>query len=264
MVEPRRKLRRGSLYHLEHSDDLGYLPKVPSFKHARGMRYRLLLLAVLFHRALSSAQSCQSNQYDMLDWMAPVQGMVNGHYNVVYPQAGTFYWVKGSNGYPWDVDTFDTHYIYQSITEQVWNDPYTYKTFQTALPWMPRCIKVPAVPGKLASITVDATKTWFDIHTSCTSFTSHNLGYVVNEIWGPYEKSFAGQPAAPTLTFSYRYSCDSSYSNCRYKETFAMQKANGMVQWTYYALENGEYVQVNQTTHAAAGLGSVTPVHPCW
>jgi hypothetical protein len=43
-----------------------------------------------------------------------------------------------------------------------------------------------------------------------------------------------------------------------------MQKTNGMVQWTHYALENGQYVQVNQTTHSAVALGTVTPVQPCW
>jgi hypothetical protein len=228
------------------------------------MRIQYLMLFLLSIAAVASAQTCKSNQYDMLNWMAPEIATVNGHYNVMFPQTGTFYWVKSANGYPWDVDTFDSNYIYQSITEQDWNDPHTYKIFETAMPWMPRCINIPATPGKIASITVDATKTWFDIHSSCTSFTSQNLGYVVNEIWGPYQQSIAGQAAAATLTLSYRYSCDSSYDSCRYKETFAMQPGNGMVQWTYYELENGEYVQLNQTTHATTVSGSISPVHPCW
>jgi hypothetical protein len=42
-----------------------------------------------------------------------------------------------------------------------------------------------------------------------------------------------------------------------------MQKKKGMVQWTHYALENGQYVQVNQTTRSAVASGTVTPVHPC-
>jgi len=229
------------------------------------MRNRLLSLALLLLGSMiSAAQTCKTTQYDMLDWMAPMQSTMNGHYNVLLPNAGTFYWVKSSHGYPWDVDTFDAQYIYQSITEQDWNNPSTYKIFQVALPWMPRCIDVPAIAGKLASITVDATKTWFDIHTSCTSFTTHNLGYVVNEIWGPYEQSIGGQLAVPTLTLSYRYSCDSRYNNCSDKETFALQKGNGMVQWTHYVLVNGQYVQVNQSTHSSAKLGSITPLHPCW
>lgn len=228
------------------------------------MRTSLVLSIFFFASSLLFAQTCKSNQYDMLDWMAPQVSTFNGHYNMMYPTDGTFYWVKSSLGYPWDVDTFDAQYIYQSITEQVWNDPSTYKAFQNPLPWMPRCINVPAVPGKIAAVTLDATKTWFDIHTSCSSYTTHNLGYVINEVWGPYSESIGNQPAAPTLTLSYRYGCDNQYNNCTYKETFAMQKGNGLVQWTYYMRESGQYVQQNQSTHSAINLGSVKPVHPCW
>jgi hypothetical protein len=200
----------------------------------------------------------------MLNWMAPQLSTANGHYNVIYPSTGTFYWVKSSNGYPWDVDGFDSKYIYQSITEEDWNNPNTYKIFENALPWMPRCINVPAAPGKLASIHVPPPDTNFDIHTSCTEFTTQSLGYVVNEIWGPYNETIGRLPAAPTLTLSYNYSCDNEYNNCQYKETFAMQQSNGMVQWTYYTLHDGAYVLTNQTTHGTATLGTVKPVHPCW
>jgi len=228
---------------------------------------RSLLVALFFYLSISAAvaQTCKPNQYDMLNWMAPQVSTVNGHYNMVYSTSGTFYWVKSSNGYPWDVNTYDSKYIYQSITEQDWNNPSTYKIFEKALPWMPRCINVPAVPGKIASILVEPDDTKFDIHLSCRDYTTHNLGYVVNEIWGPYNQAVGNLPAAPTLTLSYRYSCDSAYNNCRYKETFALQRGNGLVQWTYYTLQNGKYVQVNQTNHGTtASYGSVTPLHPCW
>jgi hypothetical protein len=228
------------------------------------MRIPLIALFLFLLSGMAVGQTCKSNQYDMLDWMLPQQSTVNGHYNVLYPDSGTFYWVKGNKGYPWDVDTFDSKFIYQSITEQIWNDPTTYKIFQTPLPWMPRCIDIPSVPGKLASITVDPTKTWFDIHTSCANFTTHNLGYVVNEIWGPSVQTIGNLPPAPTLSLSYRYSCDSQYNNCHYKESFAMQKGKGLVRWTYYALQNGQYAQVNQVFHSTVTLGSVAPVHPCW
>ena len=222
------------------------------------------LILFLLAGAFCAAQTCTSTQYDMLQWMAPQSTTANGHYNVVYPSNGKFYWIKSPNGFPWDVDTFDERYIYQSITEQVWNDPTTYKIFEHALPWMPRCINVPAVPGKIASILVQPQNTNFDIHSSCASFITQNLGYVVNEIWGPYNQTIGSLPAAPTLTLSFRYSCDSTYSNCHDQETFALQKSNGMVQWTHYVLQSGVYVQVNQTTQGAATFASVAPVHPCW
>ena len=228
---------------------------------------RSLLTAFLFLCSVSAAmaQTCKANQYDMLNWMAPQVSTVNGHYNMVYSNSGTFYWVKSNQGYPWDVNTYDANYIYQSITEQDWNNPSTYKIFEKPLPWMPRCIDVPAVPGKIASILVEPDDSKFDIHLSCRDYTTHSLGYVVNEIWGPQNLAIGNLPAAPTLTLSYRYSCDSVYNNCKYKETFALQKGSGLVQWTYYTLQNGKYVQANQTNHGyPAAFGSVTPVHPCW
>jgi hypothetical protein len=94
---------------------------------------RIVALILFLIGTLASAQTCKPNQYDMLDWMLPQRATVNGHYNVIYPQTGTFYWVKGSKGFPWDVDTFDSNFIYQSITEQDWNDPNTYKI------WRKRC-----------------------------------------------------------------------------------------------------------------------------
>jgi len=230
-----------------------------------GFMQRIFLGLIFVSMAgVAAAQTCKSNQYDMLQWMAPEAATANGHYNVVYPSAGTFYWVKTDAGYPWDVDTFDRHNIYQSITEQDWGDPTTYKIFEKALPWMPRCINVPATPGKLSSILVEPQNTNFDIHTSCKTFTTENLGYIVNEVWGPYTETIGSLPAAPTLTLSYRYNCDSNYDSCHDQETFAMQRKNGMVQWTHNVLQGGVYVQVNQTTQGTAKLGSVTPVHPCW
>src|SRR5258706_2839307 len=232
------------------------------------MRIKILLVVLLAASVSlathARAQACNSKQFDMLDWMAPQAGTSNGHFNVVYPTEGKFYWVKGAAGFPWDVDNFDKRYIYQSITEQVWNDPTTYKIFQQALPWMPRCIVVRTIAGKLASIQVQPSHTNYDIHSSCTSFITQNLGYVVNEIWGPYTQTIGSLPPTPTLILSFRYSCDINYSNCLDQETFAMQKNNGLVQWTHYHLQNGVYAQVNQTTQGFDTYATVTPVHPCW
>jgi len=225
----------------------------------------LLLLLIASCGTTSFAQTCKSNQYDMLAWMAPQFATANGHWNMVYPTTGTFYWVKGSNGYPWDVDTFDANYVYQSITEEDWNNASTYKQFVSAIPWMPRCINVPTASGKLSSITLTPEQSTFNIHSSCSSYTTQNLNYVVNEIWGPYNESFGDSTTEPTLVLSYRYACDSSYSNCMYKETFALQENAGLVQWTLYQLDGGKYVQQNQTTHSETlQAGSVMPVHPCW
>ncbi len=232
------------------------------------MNFLRATVIFLFLAASSLAQVCKPNQYDMLKWMSPQMpsSTFNGHYNVLYPTSGTFYWIKSPNGFPWDVDTFDDKYVYQWITEYDWNDPTTYKIFQKPLPWMPRCVDIPQAPGKLTTITLAPEDSTYDLHTSCSSFTTKQLSYVVNELWGPSNMSFGGTPAKPTLTLVYRYACDKDYSKCTYKEEFYLQEDMGLVQWKYYALDsNGAYAQQNMSVHATTLVpGTVEPVHPCW
>ena len=227
------------------------------------MRSPKALLLVLVVSISAFGQVCKSNQYDMLDWTAPSAGLMNGHYDVIYPSTGTIYWVKSKAGYPWDVKPFDQKYIYDWGTENIWGNPYTYKNFEKAIPLMPRCVTKPSTPGKLASIRLTPAQTEFDIHSSCTSYVRHNLGYVINELWADAPMKINGF-TAPTITLAYRYSCNSTYSTCRYKEDFSFQKGFGLMQWTYWILQGGRYVQANQTTHGQVKLGTVRPVHPCW
>jgi hypothetical protein len=60
----------------------------------------------------------------MLDWMTldsdlrstyHLEGTSNPLYTSV--EAGKFYWVKGGLGYPWDIQLYDSNYIYLWITE---------------------------------------------------------------------------------------------------------------------------------------------------
>ena len=57
-----------------------------------------------------------------------------------YANIGYFLWIKGASGYPWDVKTWDTNYIYDRSTELVWTDPTSFKRFNQDLPISPRCI----------------------------------------------------------------------------------------------------------------------------
>ncbi len=210
----------------------------------------------------------------------PVQFHAIRHDELVYdglvlereiPSRGNeFYWVKGGSGYPWDVNYYDSNYIYQWATEYQWNDPTSYKAFGGAgMPWSPRCVNMPA-PGvygtKLATIT-RASSPYTVYGSNCTASSAANLGYVINEVWGPTPLSLGGSlaPNTLTLTLSYRYSCNSSYDSCKYKETFDFQRPYGLVRWIYYILQNGQYVQQNHTVYnQKVSGGAPFPDHPCW
>jgi len=97
-----------------------------------------------------STISCPSGTYDMLDWMTLDSGIRGSYYlagnaNPLYTNMGPgkFYWTKGANGTPWDIQLFDNNYIYLWITELNWNDPHTFKKFtnNTNEPLVPRCAK---------------------------------------------------------------------------------------------------------------------------
>src|SRR6266404_2766398 len=214
---------------------------------------KFLVTFLLFAASLAGAQMCPPGSVDMLAYVAPWYGSLNGHYNVVYPATGKFYWVKSNTGYPWDVDQFDRNFIYQSITEVNWTNPSAYKIFKSAMPWMPRCINT-AAPGKRSSILLTPTQSTFDIHSSCANYVTKNLGYVANEIW-----------FTPPTTFIlvYRYNCDSTFGTCNSKETFQFQPA-GLTVWTYYTLSNGIWIKQNQTIHTTLTVGFTQPIHPCW
>src|SRR5207244_2184115 len=75
-----------------------------------------------------------SGTHDMLDWMTMdsdlrsskhLTGSANPLYTLIH--SGKFYWTKGGNGYPWDIELYDNNYIYHWLTEYAWNYPTNYK-----------------------------------------------------------------------------------------------------------------------------------------
>src|SRR6266571_2436450 len=75
-----------------------------------------------------STISCPSGTHDMLDWMTMdsdlrsskhLTGSANPLYTLIH--SGKFYWTKGGNGYPWDIQLYDNNYIYLWITEYACN-----------------------------------------------------------------------------------------------------------------------------------------------
>lgn len=229
----------------------------------------LMLLAVLTFAVGSSAQTCnKANQYDMLEWMAPTQGVINGHFDSVFPTSGTFYWVKGKAGYPWDVDLFDANGIYQSTTENVWNDPHTFKRFETPRQWTPRCIDIPESPRVLSTIQHPTASTKYGIYTSCTTFTIHYLSNGLNQVVGPYMMTIGKLPPTPTLDLRWYYGCDTNYRNCHYHEDFYLQNTakRGLVSWVYSIRQaDGTYKVENTTIHDdPVKMAEIVPQHPCW
>jgi len=216
--------------------------------------------------------SCPAGTYDMLDWMTMdsdlrstyhMEGTSNPLYTVM--ESGKFHWVKGGLGYPWDIQLYDSKYIYLWITELSWTVPQSYKKFtnNTNLPLAPRC----AVAGSPGS-TLKATNTNYDLHTNCSNSCSVTLGLQtsINQVWGPYTVSLGGSLPAnlPVLVIRYNYNCNSSFASCKDREEYWVNKRYGLVQWDHYVLANGAYVQLQKTIFNKLVVGVVTPYFPCF
>ena len=217
-----------------------------------------------------STMSCPSGTYDMLDWMtmdssmrssSHLSGSANPLYTTVYKDK--FYWTKGGNGSPWDIQLYDSKYIYLWITEYAWSNPSSYKksTNNTNMPLTARCSK-----GGFPGSTIYVSNTNYDIHTDCTHYTTHGLKKGVNQVWGPYNLSFGGSLPnnMPTLVVSYRYNCNTSYGSCGDKEEYYLSQKYGLVQWVHYTLINGSYQQQQKSVFNKLSAGATFPRFQCF
>jgi hypothetical protein len=233
----------------------------------------------------SFAQSCPAGDDNMLDWMtldtATSQHLTGPQALPLYsvlPSDGLFWLLKGDHsgeGYPWDLQYYDSTYIYQWITDSTnsYTDPTNYKAFnsKTGMPWTPICIPEGTPGEKLSSITVPNAQTAYTPYgPSCAQGTTQYLGNTVNEVWnyGNLNIDSTTPPGNlgthPDLQLVYRYGCDENYNNCTFKEVFDLMQSYGEVRWTKYQLISGSYQQQQQTVfNQLVSGGSPAPYFPC-
>jgi len=230
-----------------------------------------LLFVVAARPALAeTTMACPEGTYDMLDWMT-LDSNLRGSYhltvnaNPLYTNMGSgkFYWTKGANGTPWDIQLYDNNFIYLWITELNWNNPQTFKKFagNTNMPLAPRCAKA-GFPGSVIRVP----NTSYQTYSDCTHYITQNLKQGINQVWGPYWITLGGSlpPGLKVLVASYRYNCDVNYANCSDKEEYYLAQKYGLVQWVHYSLLNGAYRMQQKTVFNQLASGATTPNFPCF
>jgi hypothetical protein len=234
-------------------------------------------LAVTFFVSLStkpaqaeSTMSCPSGTYDMLDWMTLDSNLrggnhMSGNANPLYTNMGSgkFYWTKGATGTPWDIQLYDSKYIYLWITELNWNDPHTFKKFanNTNMPLVPRCAKA-GFPGSQIYVP----NTSYQTYSDCTHYITQTLKKGINQVWGPYSISLGGNLPnnLSVLVARYRYNCDVNYANCGDKEEYYMAQKYGLVQWVHYSLIGGAFKMQQKTVFNHLVSGGTSPNFSCF
>ena len=253
------------------------------------MTKRLLTIALVFgglagRNAAIAEQTkvCPSGQIDVLDWatldsdLRSSKHMVGNTsssvlYTAVYPDK--YYWLKSNTGDTWDINLYDSTYIYQWITETGYGTPTNYKRYSpdTKVPWMFRCA-TPGLPGEH----IEIPDTGFAIATSCQENSYSDVGHGIVEFWGPYT---AGKPGlepwrapvggdipnnTPVYVVAWYWDCDPFYMNCSTKEEYILAQRYGLVEWTGQTLVNGTYqpTAIHPFNHLVNGTKS--PYFPCF
>ena len=176
---------------------------------------------------------------------------------------GSMVWeMKGSSGYPWDMNTFDENWIYQSITELNYTDPTAFKIFASSswpganggVVWMPRWF----TPGIPMTPVVTKDSTYRTYPGDAKPFSTATLGgqietFVDGPFEGNYAVNFGGDIGTAKSSIRQTYKWGPNYANM---EVNYYAAGYGRCQWELWTLgANGQYTraQVSAFNTVVAG-----------
>jgi hypothetical protein len=191
----------------------------------------------------------------------PIYSSINPDLQGDFAAQGYFVWVKGANGYPWDIKTFDADYIYDRSTELIWSDPTSFKRFKQDLPISPRCV---SVKTGAPQIKIPSSASTYRFYSNCAPYKAKNLKYVLNSITKSSVVNAGGNLGQiRARQFRYQYGCDSSYSNCTDLEVFSLGYEIGLYHWRHYVAQNGSWVLQRESVINNFSAGQTTADLPC-
>jgi hypothetical protein len=244
---------------------------------------------------IQSTMSCPSGHgyWDILSVMMMDPGLASGYhmegitgglpsayvYTVWDPSQSKVYYVKNPQGNPWDINLYDSNYIYQWVTElgvwngvNHWNDPTSCKKFNNgsqngtanlSMRWAARC----AAPGGANSSFWNPPPTIQPNNTNYYTYVdqklespAQNLNYSQLELLRTGAITISDHRAVPARSFSittlplqYTYSCSvaGKINSCKFRELFEygldtdvnpvdkIKHSYGWIRWRYYINSTG-------------------------
>ena len=208
------------------------------------------------------------------------KGLPSSYIYTVWDQSqAKLYYVKNPQGNPWDINIYDSSYIYQWVTElgswkgvDHWNDPTSCKKFNNgsqkggadfSMRWAARC----ASPGGENSSfwnsapPAQANNTnYYTYVDQALQSPSQNLDYSLLELKPTRTMVITDHRAYPprrfpitTLPLQYTYSCGVSgdVNSCKFREVFEygldtdvnpvdnIKHSYGWIRWRYYTNATG-------------------------
>jgi len=238
----------------------------------------VIFCTCMFAHSQTQSFSCPRRTEDMLNYFVmaypdrvdqnmgpgnanPIYSSVTPDYgNNLYAANGYFIWTKSLSGYPWDIKTFDSNFIYDRATELGWSDPTSFKRFNTDLPMSQRCVRTDQ-PG--AALKIPASNTLYQSYSQCLPYLTQPLGYVMNSISAPVWVNVGNVGSVKTRYFTYKYSCDQNYAACQYMEVYSLGRGIGLYDWKYYVNKQGSFVLQQESVINQKHGGQTTPALPC-
>jgi hypothetical protein len=192
-------------------------------------------------------------------------------YTIWNQSQAKLYYVKNPQGYPWDINLYDSNYIYQWVTELNWTDPASCKKFNNAnqnstsdrsMRWASRCAapggdnssfwNPPPNPNRTPPNPIYNTNYYTYVDRVLQG--AQDLGYSLLELKPTGTITITDHRANPPLPFSvttlplqYTYSCDSANVNsCLWREIDEygldtgvnpvdnVKHSYGWIRWRYY------------------------------
>jgi hypothetical protein len=213
-----------------------------------------------------------------------MEGITNGLpssyvYTLWDAEQNKVFYVKNPQGNPWDINLYDSNFIYQWVTElqtwkgvNHWNDPRSCKKFNNgsqnskadySMRWAARC----AVPGGANSsfwnpppATQPNNTNYYTYADEKLESPAQDLGFSLLELLKPSAMIIADHRANPprkfsiaTLPLQYTYSCSvgGNVNSCKSREIFEygydldenpidkVKHTYGWVRWTLYVNKTG-------------------------
>jgi hypothetical protein len=202
-------------------------------------------------------------------------GLPSSYIYTIWDQSQSkVYYVKNPQGNPWDINLYDSNYIYQWVTElgqwngvNHWNDPTSCRKFNNgsqnntsdfSMRWASRC----AAPGGSQSsfwnpppATIPNNTNYYTYVGQALQNRAQNLNYSLLEVGTTGTMTISDHRANPpesfsitTLPLQYTYSCSVSknVNSCQFREIFdygvdetvnpvdKVKHSYGWVRWRYY------------------------------
>jgi hypothetical protein len=208
-----------------------------------------------------------------------MEGLTNGRpsayiYTMWDPSQSKIYYTKNPQGNPWDINLYDSNFIYQWVTElddyngvNHWNDPRSCRKFNNgqekstsdySMRWAARC----AAPGGENSAFWNSKPSSSAVSTKYYTYVDQvqqtlvqNLEYSLLELKPTGTIAITDHRANPPRSFSittvplqYNYSCsvEGNNNSCKFREVFEygvdtdanpvdhVKHTYGWVRWRYY------------------------------